>query len=110
MKRLSIDLLLAAVIALLPRLAGVGRVEAGRMLILACVYAAIAVLAYVRLFTPSAHRIAQLAFAATLLLLGWLQSFPAWNHSGEIGLYVLFGSMIAAVSVEPWKKGMPFAL
>ena len=110
MKRVSIDLVLAAVIALLPRVSGVGRIETGRMLILACVYAAVAVLGYFRLFTPRAHRIAQLAFAATLLILGWLMSFPAWNHSGEIGLYILFGSMIVVVSAEPWKKGMPFAL
>jgi heme/copper-type cytochrome/quinol oxidase subunit 4 len=110
MQRLSIDILLAAVMAILPRVTGVGRMEAGRMLILACVYAAVAVLAYLRMFTPSAHRVAQLAFAVTLLLLGWLMSFPAWNHSGEIGLYLLFGSVVAAVSTEPWKKGMPFAL
>lgn len=110
LQRVLVDLSLVAVMALLPRVTSVGRMEAGRMLILACVYAAIAVLSYFRLFTPRAHRVARLAFAATLLLLGWLMSFPAWNHSGEIGLYLLFGSAVAVVSVEPWKKGMPFAL
>ncbi len=107
MKRLSIDLLLAATIALVPRLTGAGRMEAGRMLILAGVYAAIAVLGAFRVASPRAYRAGQFGFAGALLLLGWLQSFPAWNHSGEIGLYILFGSIILARACFRMPDGQP---
>lgn len=102
-KRLSMDLLFAAAMAVVPRV-GAGRMEAGRLLILACVYASVALLAHFRMMPPRAYRSAQLAFAATLLLLGWLMSFPAWNHSGEIGLYILFGAM--ALVAATWRHAV----
>jgi hypothetical protein len=67
--------------------------EVRRMLILACVYAGIATLGYLRVIRPRAQRAAEFALAVTLLLLAWLQSFPAWNHSSQIGLYILFGTV-----------------
>ena len=72
--------------------------EARRMLILACVYAGIVVLGYLRVIRPRAQRLAEFALAATLLCLGWLQSFPAWNHSGRIGFYILFGAVMLVVA------------
>ena len=87
MKRLSIDLLLAATMAVLPRVFGASPVEAGRMLILAIVYAAFSLL------PERARRAAAVALAVTLLALAWFQSFPAGNHSAEIGLYLLFGAL-----------------
>jgi hypothetical protein len=77
-------------------------IEVRRMLILACVYAGIALLGYLRVIRPRAQRAAEFAMAFTLLLLGWLQSFPAWNQSGEIGLYILFGTgaLITACSAS----------
>ena len=92
MKSLSIDLLLAAAVAVFPRVfLGIGRVEAGRILILAVVYSAVSVLAY---FYSAIQRPAFLGFAGTLLALAWLQSFPAGNHSAEIGLYIVFGALV----------------
>jgi hypothetical protein len=72
--------------------------EVRRMLILACVYAGIATLGYLRVIRPRAQRVAEFALAVTLLLLGWLHSFPAWNHSADIGLYILFGSVMLLVA------------
>jgi len=72
--------------------------EAKRMLILASVYAGIVLLGYFRVIRPSAQRVAEFALALTLLLLGWLHSFPAWNHSGQIGFYILFGAVMLLVA------------
>ncbi len=68
------------------------------MLILGCVYAAIALLGYLRVIGSRAQRLAEFALAFTLLLLGWLQSFPAWNHSGQIGFYIFLGAVILVVA------------
>src|SRR5437773_11047420 len=91
MKQLLIDLGLAVALAL-PRLFH-GGYETGRMLILGSVYAVISVLAYLRIVPTGAHRAGLAALAVTLLLLGWLESFPAGDHSAEIGLYILFGAL-----------------
>lgn len=98
MKRLSLDAALALSMAVLPRLAGIGY-EAGRMQILGAVVLVIAVLGHLRLITPAARRIGALAVAATLLACGWLESFPAGSHSGEIGFYILFGAAALVLAV-----------
>ena len=67
-----------------------GMYESKRMIILAILYAAAAALPF------ATRRAADFAFAITLLSLGWLQSFPAWNHSAEIGVYVAFGALVLA--------------
>jgi len=72
--------------------------EVRRMLILACVYAGIVLLGYLRVIPPRVQRVAEFALAAALLLLGWLQSFPAWNHSGQIGFYILFGAVMFVIA------------
>jgi hypothetical protein len=98
MKRLTLDLSLAAAMAVLPRLSGIGY-ESGRMLILGGIVAAIALGGYLRWITPNARRAAVFAMAATLLACAWLESFPAWSHSGEIGFYIVFGSAALALAV-----------
>ncbi len=95
MKQRLFDFLFAAGLAILPWVIGIRRMEAGRILILACLLAAVAVL------PARVHRIATGALAVTLLALAWFQSFSAGNHSAEIGLYILFGAIILT--------GMPFA-
>ena len=69
MKRLSLDLVLAAALATAPFLLGAPRIEALRMLILALVYAVI------RLAAPRIRRTSDLAFGATLLALHHLEAF-----------------------------------
>jgi heme O synthase-like polyprenyltransferase len=101
MKRRSFDFLFASGLAVLPWVIGIRRIEAGRMLILACLLAAVAVLTWLRVIPAPVHRAATAALAVTLLALAWFQSFPAGNHSAEIGLYILFGAIILT--------GMPFA-
>ena len=70
--------------------------EARRMLILGCIYAGVLLLGYFRVIRPRTQGLAELA--ATLLLLGWLQSFPAWSHSGQIGFYILLGALMLVVA------------
>ncbi len=72
--------------------------EARRMLILGCIYAGVLLLGYFRVIRPRTQGLAELALAATLLLLGWLQSFPAWSHSGQIGFYILLGALMLVVA------------
>src|SRR5438477_7892142 len=100
MKRLALDLSLVAALAALPFAAGAG-FEAKRMAILAGVYAAIALASHLRLIAPPVRRAADLTFGIVLLSLAWLESFPAWNHSTEIGLYIAFGA--AAVVGGAWR-------
>ena len=93
MKPLVIDLALAAAMALLPRSFG-GGVEGGRLLILGTLYAAVSVMAHFGVILQNASRAATAAFGVTLLILGWLQSFPAGDHRADIGLYILFGALM----------------
>lgn len=100
MKRLVLDIALAGALAGLPYALGAGVTEAKRMLILACVYTVIAAAAHFRLIAPAVRRAGDLAFGVVLLALAWFQSFPAWNHSADIGLYIAFGAVVLAAGVS----------
>jgi|SRR5947209_7216966 len=91
MKRLSIDLVLAAAIAALPWLTMSGRIEPVRLGLLAALVAAGALL-------RRARHAAQAAAGLTMLALGWLESFPAGNHSAEVGTYILCGTAVVALA------------
>jgi len=85
------DLILAAAVAALPWLTMNSATEPKRLLFLAAVY--VAALA-ARRFKP----LLQGAAGLTMLAIGWFESFPAWNHSAEIGTYVLCGTAVVALA------------
>ena len=95
MKRLSVDLTLAAAIAALPWLSMNSHTEPKRLGILASLYALTAILGHFRVIKGHA---ASIAVGLTMLGVGWLESFPAWNHSAEIGTYVLCGTAVIALA------------
>ena len=88
---MKLDLILAAAIAALPFLSMNSATEPKRLLFLAAVYAAGA---FARRVKPLVHAAAGL----TMLAVGWFESFPAWNHSAEIGTYVLCGTAVIALA------------
>src|SRR6185369_5191408 len=90
------DLILAAAVAALPWLSMNSAFEAKRLGLLAGVYAVVAVLRHFRLIRGEGGAV---AVGLTMLMVGWLESFPAWNHSAEIGTYVLSGTAIVALGV-----------
>ena len=95
MKHLSIDLALAAAIAVLPWFSMNSATEPKRLGFLAAVYALAAVCRHFGLIRGYAG---DLAVGLTMLAVGWLESFPAWNHSPEIGTYLLCGTAVIALA------------
>src|SRR4051812_39553037 len=88
------DLTLAAAIAALPWISMNSSHEPKRLGFLAAVYALVAVLRHFRVVRGEA---AAIAVGLTMLAVGWLESFPAWNHSAEIGTYLVSGTAIVAL-------------
>ena len=88
---MKLGLILAALFAALPWICMNSALEARRLLILAAVFAACALL-------RRARNAAQAAVGLTMLAVGWLESFPAWNHSAEVGTYVLCGTVVIALT------------
>lgn len=92
-RRLVIDSLIVLSMLVLPRIVGIGY-EAGRMAILSGVYAGVAVLALLSRLSSEGRSVLDTAAALVILSLAWLESFPAWGHSAEVGLYLLFGVVV----------------
>ena len=85
------DLILAAAFAALPWWSMNSPTEPKRLLFLAAVYAVAALARRMKPFVQG-------AVGLTMLAVGWLESFPAWNHSAEIGTYVLCGTVAVALA------------
>lgn len=103
MKRYVLDVVVVLSMASLPFAVGAGY-EAKRMLILAAVYGAVALLGGRRLISAKVRQTLDLTVAGILLALSWLESFPAWNHSTHIGLYLLFGTAVLVIALLPRRE------
>ena len=89
------DLTLAAIIAALPWISLNSAMEAKRMALLALVIVAASILQRFRLIDA---RIVYGAAGVTMLAIAWLESFPAWSHSAEIGTYIAAGAAVLALT------------
>jgi hypothetical protein len=99
---MKIDLILAAAIAALPWVSMNSHTEPMRLVFLAGVYALVAVLRRLRVVRmPGAEGLVGL----TMLAVGWFESFPAWNHSAEIGTYILCGTAVVALAAFRAARG-----
>src|SRR5437773_4482292 len=92
---MKLDLTLAAIIAAVPWISMNSLMEAKRLALLAAVVAVAAVLGRFRLIDA---RIVHAAAGLTMLAIAWLESFPAWNHSAEIGTYIACGAAVLALA------------
>lgn len=100
---MKLDLILAAVIAALPWFSmnaalpwlAVNTTEPVRLGFLAAVYLVAAVLGRYRVIRGP---VATLAVGTTMLAIAWLQTFPAGNHSAEIGTYLVSGTILVALA------------
>jgi hypothetical protein len=103
---MKIELTLAAAIAALPRLSMNSHTEPKRLLFLAAVYALVVVLRHFRVIRI---RGAEGLAGLTMLAVGWLESFPAWGHSAEIGTYILCGTAVVALAAFRAARGSQLA-
>ena len=90
-RALITDLSLAAAIAALPWLTMNSVTEPKRLGFLAAVFAATVLLRKLR-------DVAQVAIGLTMLAVAWFESFPAWNHSAEVGSYIVCGTVVLALA------------
>ena|SRR5436309_597353 len=91
---MKLDLTVAAIMAAVPWISMNSQMEAKRLALLAAVIAVAAILGRFRLIDA---RIVQGAAALTMLAIAWLESFPARNHSAEIGTYIACGAAVLAL-------------
>jgi hypothetical protein len=92
---MKIDLILAAIIAAVPWVSMNSATEATRLALLAGVSAVAALMGYSRWIDA---RVVQAGVGLTMLALGWLESFPAGNHSAEIGTYIACGAAVLSLA------------
>ena len=91
---MKLDLILAAIIAAVPWISMNSATEATRLTLLAGMSVLAAIMGRSRLIDA---RVVHAGVGLTMLALGWLESFPAWNHSAEIGTYIACGTAITAL-------------
>ena len=89
------DLSLAAIIAAVPWISMNSALEAKRLALLALVIVAATILQRFRLVDA---RVVHGAVGVTMLGIAWLESFPAWSHSAEIGTYIACGAAVLALA------------
>ena len=108
MTRVLVDVVPVAALVVLSRMVGANQ-EGVRMAILAGVLAVLVLLALFRVISQRAYRAASVAAAATLLALAWFQSFPAGNHAGEVGAYLVVGvlTLVLALWGERGRSSQP---
>ena len=92
---MKLDLILAAAIAALPWISMNSHTEPKRLVFLAGIYALVTVLRHFRVIRM---RGAEALVGLSMLAVGWLESFPAWSHSAEIGTYILCGTAVVALA------------
>jgi hypothetical protein len=92
---MKLEIILAAGIAALPWFSMNSHTEPTRLVFLAAAYALLVVLRHFRVIRM---RGAEGLAGLTMLGVGWLQSFPAWSHSAEIGTYILCGTAVVALA------------
>ena len=92
---MKLDLVLAAIIAVVPWISMNSTTEAARLALLAGVAALGAVMGRSRWLDAG---VVQAGVGMTMLALAWLESFPAGSHSAEIGTYIASGAAVLALA------------
>lgn len=91
--RVIVDIVICAAMFALPFVLGIG-FEGHRMVILGGIYAGVSILGTLGVLSPSGRDLLDTVAACFILALAWFESFPAWGHSAEIGLYLVFGVLV----------------
>jgi hypothetical protein len=92
---MKLDLILAAILAAVPWISMNSATEASRLVLLAGIVA-LGSLAGRSRWVDS--RVVHATTGITMLALGWLQSFPAGSHGGDIATYIACGAAVLSLA------------